>query len=72
VVLLDDEDEDAGADDVAGSQAVEEVTLVDSDGEAVPTQVLTCPVCCQQWVAGDISNQELNAHVDECLSLMAY
>lgn len=32
---------------------------------------VTCPVCCKQWREGSISNEQLNAHVDECLTLLA-
>lgn len=40
-------------------------------GDNLDTQPPTCPVCCRQWQHGEITNAELNAHLDECLTLMA-
>jgi hypothetical protein len=34
-------------------------------GEAA---LLSCPICGQQWAATDLSNAQLNAHIDECLN----
>jgi hypothetical protein len=47
----------AGADSAVASGA--------AGGEAA---LLACPICGQQWAATDLSNAQLNAHIDECLN----